>query len=101
MYHWYRLYSKYITPAHFISIGGSPMFTQDEMETILYVLEDHAQDNANEYMVRKINAICDKMNEVIVPMPIEGFVDEDEVDCNTFKDNSYSYRQMEHDSEGC
>ena len=46
------------------------MFTQDEMETILYVLEDHAQDNANEYMVRKINAICDKMNEVIVPMPI-------------------------------
>ena len=28
-------------------------------------------------------------------------VDEDEVDCNTFKDNSYSYRQMEHDSEGC
>ena len=52
-------------------------------------------------MVRKINAICDKMNEVIVPMPIEGFVDEDEVDCNTFKDSSYSYRQMEHDSEGC
>ena len=77
------------------------MFTQDEMETILYVLEDHARDNANDYMVRKINAICDKMIEVIVPMPIECFVDEDEVDCNTFKDNSYSYRQMEHDSEGC
>ena len=76
------------------------MFTQDEMETILYVLEDHAQDNANEYMVRKINAICDKMNEVIVPMPIEGFVD-GEVDCNTFRDDSYSYSQMEHDSEGC
>ena len=101
MYYKYRLYSKYITSTYFIPIGGSPMFTQDEMETILYVLEDHARDNANEYMVRKINAICDKMNEVIVPMPIECFVDEDEVDCNTFKDSSYSYRQMEHDSEGC
>ena len=53
------------------------MFTQDEMETILYVLEDHARDNANDYMVRKINAICDKMNEVIVPMPIECFVDDE------------------------
>ena len=31
------------------------MFTQDEMETILYVLEDHDRDNAYEYMVKKIN----------------------------------------------
>ena len=80
------------------------MFTQDEMETILYVLEDHAQDNDNEYMVRKINAICDKMNEVLVPVattPLDCFVDDERVDYNTFEDRSYSYRQMEHDSEGC
>ena len=80
------------------------MFTQDEMETILYVLEDHARDNANEYMVGKINAICDKMNEVLVPVattPLECFVDDERVDYNTFEDRSYSYRQMEHDSEGC
>ena len=80
------------------------MFTQDEMETILYVLEDHAKDNSNEYMVKKINAICGKIQEVMVPVsitPLECYVDDEQVDCETFRERTYLYSQMEHDSEGC
>ena len=33
--------------------------------------------------------------------PIECYVDDEQVDCETFRERTYLYGQMEHDSEGC
>ena len=80
------------------------MFTKAELDTILYVLKDYVKDNDNDYMVNQINPICSKIQEELVPVsvtPIECYIDDEQVDCETFRERTYLYSQMEHDSEGC
>jgi len=80
------------------------MFTKDELETILYSLEGYIQGTDDDKLADELVDICGKIEEELVPVattPLECYIDDEQVDCDTFRERSYSYRQMEHDSEGC
>ena len=85
-------------------MGGKLMFTKNELETILYTLESYIQGTDDDKLADELVDICGKIEEELVPLsitPIECYIDDEQVDCETFRERTYLYGQMEHDSEGC
>ena len=78
------------------------MFTNDELETILYSLEGYIQGNDDDELCDELCVICDKIIEELAPAVT--ITDDDYADkVDTLVDNMVASDDnvYTHDSEGC
>ena len=91
------------------------MFTNNELETILYTLEGYIQGNDDDKLCDELCVICDKIVEQLEPPKVTITPQELEGDISTVRDDDYADKVdtlvgnmvasddnvFTHDSEGC
>ena len=91
------------------------MFTNNELETILYTLEGYIQGNDDDKLCDELSVICDKIVEQLEPPKVTITPQELEGDISTVSDSDYGDKVdtlvgnmvasddnvFTHDSEGC
>ena len=91
------------------------MFTNHELETILYTLEGYIQGNDDDKLCDELVGICDKIVEQLDPPKVTITSQELEGDISTVTDDDYAsqvdtlvskmatsnVKEYTHDSEGC
>ena len=91
------------------------MFTNNELETILYTLEGYIQGNDDDKLCDELSVICDKIVEQLEPPKVTITPQELEGDISTVRDDDYADKVdtlvgnmvasddnvFTHDSEGC
>ena len=89
------------------------MFTNDELETILYTIEGYIQGNDDDKLCDELCTICDKIVEELEPVDIhvpDKFIESkviitdeyaDKVDTLVASMGSSDDNEETHDSEGC
>ena len=91
------------------------MFTNNELETILYTLEGYIQGNDDDKLCDELSVICDKIVEQLEPPKVTITPQQLEGDISTVKDSDYADKVdtlvgnmvasddnvFTHDSEGC
>ena len=91
------------------------MFTNNELETILYTLEGYIQGNDDDKLCDELSVICDKIVEQLEPPKVTITPQELEGDISTVRDDDYGDKVdtlvgnmvasddnvFTHDSEGC
>ena len=89
------------------------MFTNNELETILYTIEGYIQGNDDDKLCDELSAICDKIIEELAPSDIhvpDKFIESkviitdeyaDKVDTLVASMGTSDDTEYTHDSEGC
>ena len=66
------------------------MFTNNELETILYTLEGYIQGNDDDKLCDELSVICDKIVEQLEPPKVTITPQELEGDISTVRDDDYA-----------
>ena len=79
------------------------MFTNNELETILYTLEGYLQSTDDDKYGDELVRICDKIVEQLEPPKVIVTDDDyaDKVDTLVSKMKAHNDKEFTHDSEGC